>query len=175
MVRIEIVTRTDEDLLLDLLNTTPVVEGERTDELAGAGQARAWARAHGGTGTAAEVAALTATRDAVAAVVRGDGQPSSLAPHLEQVTLRPVLRDGAVEWIAATAQGEQLAARALLAWVAIQERAPGRLRPCANTDCCRFLHDRSNANTARWCSMALCGNRAKARRHYQRSRGIPSA
>ncbi|WP_419707640.1 CGNR zinc finger domain-containing protein [Promicromonospora sp. NFX87] len=34
----------------------------------------------------------------------------------------------------------------------------------------RFLHDRSNANTARWCSMALCGNRFKARRHYQRTR-----
>jgi len=33
-----------------------------------------------------------------------------------------------------------------------------------------FLIDRSKANAARWCSMAVCGNRMKARRHYHRSR-----
>jgi predicted RNA-binding Zn ribbon-like protein len=33
-----------------------------------------------------------------------------------------------------------------------------------------FLIDRSKPNSARWCSMAICGNRLKARRHYQRSR-----
>jgi predicted RNA-binding Zn ribbon-like protein len=48
---------------------------------------------------------------------------------------------------------------------------PGRLRACANPDCRRFLIDRSNANKARWCSMAVCGNRMKARLHYQRVRG----
>ena len=47
---------------------------------------------------------------------------------------------------------------------------PGRLRPCANDECRLFLIDRSKANAARWCSMAVCGNRMKARRHYQRSR-----
>jgi predicted RNA-binding Zn ribbon-like protein len=33
-----------------------------------------------------------------------------------------------------------------------------------------FLIDHSKAGTARWCSMAVCGNRMKARRHYQRAR-----
>ncbi|WP_412973700.1 CGNR zinc finger domain-containing protein [Mycolicibacterium setense] len=33
-----------------------------------------------------------------------------------------------------------------------------------------FLIDRSKRNTARWCSMATCGNRMKARRHHQRAR-----
>ncbi|WP_232240778.1 CGNR zinc finger domain-containing protein [Kutzneria sp. 744] len=28
----------------------------------------------------------------------------------------------------------------------------------------------SKPNSARWCSMAVCGNRMKARRHYQRTR-----
>jgi hypothetical protein len=28
----------------------------------------------------------------------------------------------------------------------------------------------AKANSARWCSMAACGNRMKARRHYQRTR-----
>jgi predicted RNA-binding Zn ribbon-like protein len=33
-----------------------------------------------------------------------------------------------------------------------------------------FLIDHSKASSARWCSMAACGNRMKARRHYQRTR-----
>ena len=48
--------------------------------------------------------------------------------------------------------------------------SPGRLRPCANDECRLFLIDRSKAGTARWCSMAVCGNRMKARRHYERAR-----
>ncbi|WP_425503278.1 CGNR zinc finger domain-containing protein [Psychromicrobium silvestre] len=45
---------------------------------------------------------------------------------------------------------------------------PGRLRPCANLECNKFLIDHSRPNTARWCSMADCGNRLKARRHQAR-------
>ena len=66
--------------------------------------------------------------------------------------------------------GGWLAVRAVLAWDALAKRSPGRLRPCANDECRLFLIDRSKANAARWCSMAVCGNRMKARRHYQRSR-----
>jgi predicted RNA-binding Zn ribbon-like protein len=58
----------------------------------------------------------------------------------------------------------------VLAWDGLRTHAPGRLRPCANDECQRFLIDRSKANNARWCSMAVCGNRMKARRHYQRQR-----
>ncbi|MGW0949619.1 CGNR zinc finger domain-containing protein [Streptomyces sp. NPDC002623] len=54
---------------------------------------------------------------------------------------------------------------------AVQEAMPGRLRPCANPDCRLYVLDRSKANSARWCSMAVCGNRMKARLHYQRTRG----
>jgi predicted RNA-binding Zn ribbon-like protein len=32
-----------------------------------------------------------------------------------------------------------------------------------------FLLDRTRAGTARWCSMSVCGNRMKARRHYGRT------
>ena len=48
--------------------------------------------------------------------------------------------------------------------------SPGRLRPCANDECQLFLIDHSKPNRARWCSMAVCGNRLKARRHYERTR-----
>jgi predicted RNA-binding Zn ribbon-like protein len=68
------------------------------------------------------------------------------------------------------ADDEALAVRAMLTWDRLRKTAPGRLRPCANEDCSLFLLDRSQANAARWCSMAVCGNRMKARRHYQRRR-----
>jgi len=64
----------------------------------------------------------------------------------------------------------RLALRAVLAWDAVARQSPGRLRPCANDECRLFLIDRTKNNTARWCSMAVCGNRMKARRHYQRGR-----
>jgi predicted RNA-binding Zn ribbon-like protein len=66
----------------------------------------------------------------------------------------------------------ELAVRAVLAWDALARHSPGRLRPCANDECRLFLVDRSKANGARWCSMAVCGNRMKARRHYQRARNV---
>jgi predicted RNA-binding Zn ribbon-like protein len=44
-----------------------------------------------------------------------------------------------------------------------------RLRICPN---CRWLFlDRSRNGSRVWCDMAVCGNRAKARRHYNRRRG----
>jgi predicted RNA-binding Zn ribbon-like protein len=44
----------------------------------------------------------------------------------------------------------------------------GALRECAS-DACRWLFlDRSRNQSRRWCDMKVCGNRAKARRHYRR-------
>jgi hypothetical protein len=48
---------------------------------------------------------------------------------------------------------------------AVFVRSGARRRRCAVSG-----RDRSKANAARWCSMAVCGNRMKGRRHYQRSR-----
>jgi predicted RNA-binding Zn ribbon-like protein len=44
-----------------------------------------------------------------------------------------------------------------------------RLRQCADAGCGWVFLDRSRAGRRRWCRMVDCGNRAKARRHYQRS------
>jgi predicted RNA-binding Zn ribbon-like protein len=48
-----------------------------------------------------------------------------------------------------------------------------RVRLCANEDCLWLFLDESKAGTRRWCDMTSCGNRAKARRHYQRSKATP--
>ena len=45
-----------------------------------------------------------------------------------------------------------------------------RIRVCASATCSARFYDRSPAGRRRWCSMALCGNEAKARRHRARSR-----
>jgi predicted RNA-binding Zn ribbon-like protein len=44
------------------------------------------------------------------------------------------------------------------------------VRKCENLACVLFFVDTSRAHSRRWCSMATCGNRIKAARHYRRSR-----
>jgi predicted RNA-binding Zn ribbon-like protein len=45
-----------------------------------------------------------------------------------------------------------------------------RVRDCAGDDCGWLFLDASKNHSRRWCDMGSCGNRAKARRHYQRKR-----
>jgi predicted RNA-binding Zn ribbon-like protein len=44
----------------------------------------------------------------------------------------------------------------------------GLVRQCEDAGCGWLFLDRSNARTRRWCSMADCGNRHKARKYYRR-------
>lgn len=155
----------DETFLLDLLNSTPVVDGTQQDVLDAD-----WLRAHDGTGSAGELAAAREARDVLQALVRGDTEPGALAPLLADVVRRPSVTAAGVEWTVEVAQVRRPAVRAVLAWDMIHRTSPGRLRPCANPECALFLIDHSKPNKARWCSMAVCGNRMKARRHYERMR-----
>jgi predicted RNA-binding Zn ribbon-like protein len=50
-----------------------------------------------------------------------------------------------------------------------------RIRICASDSCSARFYDRSPAGRRRWCSMATCGNEAKARRHRARSRSAVKA
>lgn len=43
----------------------------------------------------------------------------------------------------------------------------GRVRECASADCTWLFVDASRNRSRRWCDMSACGNRMKARRHYQ--------
>jgi predicted RNA-binding Zn ribbon-like protein len=45
-----------------------------------------------------------------------------------------------------------------------------RLRSCANPHCRWVFYDGTRSGTRRWCTMAVCGNRAKLRRYRQRLR-----
>lgn len=46
--------------------------------------------------------------------------------------------------------------------------ARGRLRLCAASSCDWLFLDRSRRQNRIWCDMTVCGNRAKASRHYRR-------
>jgi len=47
----------------------------------------------------------------------------------------------------------------------------GRVRICGSGTCSARFYDRSPAGGRRWCSMRLCGNTEKARRHRARAGG----
>lgn len=50
-------------------------------------------------------------------------------------------------------------------YAAMQEDDWGRLKLCNADDCRWAFFDRSKNRSSRWCTMASCGNRAKARRY----------
>ncbi len=45
-----------------------------------------------------------------------------------------------------------------------------KVRECEAGDCYWLFLDNSRNHSRRWCTMSACGNREKARRHYQRQR-----
>lgn len=48
--------------------------------------------------------------------------------------------------------------------------ASKRLRLCSNDKCLYLFIDNSRSSARRWCDMKACGNRAKAHRHYLKSK-----
>ena len=60
-----------------------------------------------------------------------------------------------------------------VAWSAAELLMQGpleRIRECPGQDTCGWLFlDLSKNASRRWCDMRVCGNRAKARRHYERT------
>ncbi len=46
---------------------------------------------------------------------------------------------------------------------------PMLVRQCEGVGCTMWFYDRTKAHRRRWCSMAVCGNRAKARAHRART------
>lgn len=159
-----------EDELLDLLNTTPVVDGAEQDLLADGDGARDWLSAHGFDADEVDLKALRGARDVLQQVVRGGKDPSALKRFLVGTSCVPAVGEDGLEWRLEVPAARGPAVMSVLAWGHLRRTKAGRLRPCANPECRRFLLDRSKPNNARWCSMAVCGNRMKARRHYARGK-----
>ncbi len=125
------------------------------------------------------LAALREAREAVAAAVReldegGVPGPGALAG------LDAVLRHGRVRREASAVgpvdRVEVDEPRWLAAWLVVDDflgllaQGPGRIKKCAHQACILHFFDTSQNGRRRWCRMAVCGNRAKAARHYEKAR-----
>lgn len=99
----------------------------------------------------------------------------ALNAALATAPARMVLTRGreAFDWELDMRSGTALALLAPVLWSAGDLLASGKLakvRRCANPECLYLFFDESRAGKRRWCTMSSCGNRAKAKRHYHKSR-----
>ncbi|MET7699336.1 CGNR zinc finger domain-containing protein [Streptomyces sp. NPDC005485] len=166
---------TGEPLALDLMNTRWMHEGAVQDLLTDTDGLAVWLAANGLDFPADEAVLrhVHQARDALRSAVDG-----SLTEGAERVDA--VLAHGRIRATLSTeGPGEQpefskpswgpawLAARNYLE---LLSTAPDRIRRCAHGSCILHFFDTSRNGTRRWCSMAACGNRAKASRHYARTK-----
>lgn len=75
-----------------------------------------------------------------------------------------------VEEQTGTALAATLAPVALAAAELLTAADPRRVRRCAASDCGAWFLDTSKGGRRKWCSMATCGNRAKAAKHRRKRR-----
>lgn len=166
---------------LDLLNTTPMIEGEDRDLLRSEDDLQRWANAAGLPESAAKngkgVRKMTALRGTLRAAFdllrRGKALPdelmarvnASLADH--PITLKFTAMDGQFRLVAdfkADIAGH--VARDFAEFACDFE--PERLKACHNHECSLLFYDVGKNNKRRWCSMAHCGNRDKVKRYRAR-------
>jgi predicted RNA-binding Zn ribbon-like protein len=162
---------TAEPLALDLVNTEWIQDGERRDLLGEPGGAETWLAAAGHPGAQTDAAALRDARAAIRAAVARPDDAAALNAVLAHGRLRERLGAGGPE--RALEIDEE---RWRVPWLAAQNllellrAGPDRIRRCAGHGCILHFYDASRGGRRQWCSMAACGNRAKARRHYERAR-----
>ncbi|WP_327088695.1 CGNR zinc finger domain-containing protein [Nonomuraea sp. NBC_01738] len=163
----------DEPVGLDLVDTVWVDQGELLDQFDTAEGVAAWLADHDLPGSGSDervrdhlVEARAAMRDALEG--RGTDRLNAVLSHGSR---RPQLRGAEPYELVVVDDAERHAA-----WVAaadlvrvLGERAE-RVRHCANPECVLWFVDISKNGSRRWCSMDVCGNRAKVGRFNQRQK-----
>ncbi|RFU85979.1 CGNR zinc finger domain-containing protein [Streptomyces triticagri] len=165
--------------VLDFVNTVAwrTDDGRRADRVPDEAAWTRWA-ADAGLGATAlpDGASLRALRELLAALLDAYVDATAPAPPVRErwrataLTARErsaLSHDFPLHPVAANVCDElTLKAEELLADAA----ALGRVRRCAGPGCGWFFLDRSRNGARRWCSSGDCGNRDRARRHYERTR-----
>ncbi|MEU6325885.1 CGNR zinc finger domain-containing protein [Streptomyces sp. NPDC047049] len=169
---------TGEPVSLDLLNTRWMSDGVRQDLLTGPEGLRTWLVSNGldrrFPADAAALEHLLLAREALAVAVDDPGGAAGvegvnavLGQGRIRATLTPEGPGEVAEFDDPSWGAAWTAARDYLD---LLRTAPDRIRGCAHGACILHFFDTSRNGTRRWCSMAACGNRAKASRHYARTR-----
>ncbi len=128
-----------------------------------------------------EVERLVDVREAINALfrtaVRGGGlRPQNMATFLQLGSTLVCDEPGTQDLTLPNALGRErelsLGTAAFLSAMRLLEPARlERIKICPN---CHWLYfDESRNRSRRWCDMTVCGNRAKAQRHYRRNRTQP--
>lgn len=167
------------DFVERLVNTVDFGPAQ-TDEFATAEQLQSWLRDRGFDTEVAEADARRVRdfREALRAVLEanaGHGDPTgawnAVAPYVENVRFE--FRTSPLGFVPQGA-GAELVIGATIAAVyeAIERGIFGRLKACADSTCRFAFFDESKNASGRWCSMASCGNRAKARRRRMRDKQV---
>jgi predicted RNA-binding Zn ribbon-like protein len=164
-----------EPLALDLLNTQRLASDSQVDLLTTPDGTRAWLAAAGVAAAPAHGTreALLAARQAIRDVLTGQGGTAArdrLNEVLGHGRLRLSLGPGttATQTLEVDDPAWQPAVMAAASLLDLLDQAPGRIRQCQHPACVLWFYDTTRNATRRWCSMATCGNRAKAHRHYDR-------
>lgn len=173
-----------EDLVLvqDLANTLDVEDD--TDALDAPGALAAFAEAHGLAGlglVTADLPALKELREALRAAClahTGADVPADTGERLNRLLaaaplVLAVAADGAARLRPAPGLSGVAAVTAHVAVGVATAAADGRwrrLKACEAHDCLWVFYDRSPAGRGRWCTMAVCGSRAKMRAYRAKKR-----
>ena len=172
----------DVGLVQAFVNTVDLQDGP--EELTSPDALQDWLVRHklladGSTVDAGDLAHARAVREAMRAVVGGNSglpvYPVDLATLNEvAVASRLRVRFGAggrprLEPDAGGAVGA-LGRLVTTLYAAMQSEDWARLKLCGSDTCRWAFYDRSKNHSSRWCKMASCGNRAKARRFRQKRR-----
>jgi predicted RNA-binding Zn ribbon-like protein len=119
----------------------------------------------------AVAAAITEQRDPADAALRTLErwvqeaiEHSRLAGHDRSFTWEPLTTDDRMQQV--------LYAVALSADDLLTSADAERIGQCSGRDCRWLWLDRTRNKSRRWCDMAVCGNRAKAHRHYVRRAAV---
>ena len=159
-----------EPVALDLLNTRWMSADGPRDLLADLQGLRCWLATNGLTDSCPAddktLRAVVAAREAILSAAAGESI-SELNAVLDRGRIRRTLgKSGPTEtaevskphWLAGWLAADNL--------LRLLSDAPDRIKQCAHPHCVLWFYDTSKNGVRRWHSMATCGNRAKAARHY---------
>lgn len=168
---------TGEPLALDLINTVWVEGKAQRDLLESDEGARLWLDERALPYDEALLPAVRAHLIFVRAALRGVLEVPHDSEHRR--ALNEVLAQGRTRrFLNESGPGEDVEVEMTWrpAWLAANDlltllrTTPERLKKCANPQCVLRFLDTSPKNARRWHDMKTCGNRAKALRHYHKTR-----
>jgi predicted RNA-binding Zn ribbon-like protein len=165
------------ELVRQFVNTREIDEDR--DDIATPAGLDAWLAAHGlgeGPATEEDVQRFTAVREGLRALMllnNGESRDEQAIARLNDVAASvPVAVRFGDDECALEPEGEGLdrALGSIIGRVhtAMRDGTFERLKACREHTCEWAFYDRSRNRSATWCSMEVCGNRAKARAYRER-------